>query len=145
VAFQAMRQRKANQASLLLSLVAVGWLWSLYSVLSTRSPDIAAFWIRQASVFGVLLLAVFNLLRLSIKNGERPWHEILRNSWFWIVASIVAVGFCETSFFLQGAHLSGATGSFVPVYRNFQPYLFYFAGAGAILIICYAVDVGRST
>ncbi len=145
VVFQANRHRKANQSFLLLSLVAAGWLFSLYSVLTTNSPTAAAFWIRQASVFGVLLLAVFNLLRLSIKNGERRWPEILRYSWPWIATSIVVVGFCETNFFLQGAHLSQATGSFVPVYRNFQPYLFYFAGAGAVLILSYALDLRRTT
>jgi len=125
-------------------LVAAGWLFSLYSVLTTNSATAAAFWIRQASVFGVLLLAVFNLLRLSIKNGDRRWPEILWYSWPWIAASIVIVGFCETNFFLQSAHLSRATGSFVPVYRNFQPYLFYFAGAGALLILSYALDLGRT-
>jgi PAS domain S-box-containing protein len=144
VVFQANRHRKANQSFLLLSLVATGWLFSLYSVLTTNSATAAAFWIRQASVFGVLLLAVFNLLRLSIKNGERRWPEILWYSWPWIAASIVIVGFCETNFFLQGAHLSRATGSFVPIYRNFQPYLFYFAGAGAVLILSYALDLGRT-
>ena len=143
--FQANRHRKANQSFLLLSLVATGWLYSLYAVLSTKAPAAAAFWIRQASVFGVLLLAVFNLLRLSIKNGERPWTEILRKSWLWIVASIAAVGFCETKFFLEDAHLSRATGSFVPVYRHFQPYLFYFAIAGAVLITSYAIDLRRTT
>jgi PAS domain S-box-containing protein len=145
VVFQANRHRKANQSFLLLSLVAAGWLFSLYSVLTTTSPTAAAFWIRQASVFGVLLLAVFNLLRLSIKNGERRWSEILGYSWPWIAASIVVIGFCETNFFLQGAHLSPSTGSFVPVYRNFQPYLFYFAGAGAVLILSYALDLRRTT
>jgi PAS domain S-box-containing protein len=145
VVFQANRHRKANQSFLLLSLVAAGWLFSLYSVLTTNSPTAAAFWIRQASVFGVLLLAVFNLLRLSIKNGDRRWPEILRYSWAWVAASIVVVGFCETNFFLQGAHLSKATGSFVPIYRNFQPYLFYFAGAGAVLILSYTLDLRRTT
>ncbi|HWY50280.1 MAG TPA: ATP-binding protein [Chthoniobacterales bacterium] len=145
VVFQANRQRKANQCFLLLSMVAAGWLCSLYSVLTAKEPTIAAFWIRQASVFGVLLLTVFNFLRLSIKNGERPWPAILRDSWLWIAASVGVVAFCETTFFLQGASLSQTTGSFIPVYRNFQPYLFYFAIAGAILIITYALDLRRTT
>src|ERR1700730_932311 len=137
--FQANRHRKANQAFLFLFLVAAGWLYGLYAVLTARSPLVAAFWIRQASVFGVLLLTVFNLLRLSIKDGERPWPQILRKSWLWIVASVAVTAFCQTKFFVQGAHLSRATGSFVPVYRNFQPYLFYFAIAGAVLITSYII------
>jgi nitrogen-specific signal transduction histidine kinase len=143
--FQANRHRKANQVFLLLSLVAAGWLYSLYAVLTARSPLVAAFWIRQASVFGVLLLTVFNLLRLSIKDGERPWPQILRKSWLWIVASVAVTAFCQTKFFVQGAHLSRATGSFVPVYRDFQPYLFYFAIAGAVLITSYIIDLRKTT
>src|SRR5436305_13738514 len=71
VVFQANRHRRSNQSFLLLSLVAAGWLCSLrYAFVATTSIA-AAFWIRQASAFGVLLLTVFNLLRLSITNGER--------------------------------------------------------------------------
>src|SRR5436305_9354934 len=77
VVFQANRHRKSNQSFLLLSLVAAGWLYSLYYAVGATTAPRATFWIRQASAFGVLLLVVFDLLRLSIKSGERPWREIL--------------------------------------------------------------------
>ncbi|HYR22540.1 MAG TPA: ATP-binding protein [Chthoniobacterales bacterium] len=146
VVFQANRHRKSNQSFLLLSLVAAGWLCSLYYALTAATPPAAAFFIRQASAFGVLLLTVFNLLRLSIKNGERPWREILGQSWVWIVASVVVVGFCQTNFFLQGAQFSPRTGAFAPLYGVHSIFYFgYFIAAGIIVLANYGLDVKRTT
>jgi len=144
IVFQANRHRKANQCFLLLSLVAAAWLCCLYSTLTATAAELAAFWIRQASVCGVILLFVFNLLRLSIKRNDRPWREIFDQSWLWLVMTGIMTVFCQTSYFLERAQLSETTGSFVPVYRYLFLYLAYFLGAGTLLIISYARDLRRS-
>ena len=146
VVFQANRQRKANQCFLVLSLIAAVWLCSLYYTLSAQSAARAAFWIRQASACGALLLMVFNLLRLSIKSGEKGWREIFRESWAWLVVAGVVAGFCQTKLFLQGAEFSRLTGAFVPVYGSRSVFFFgYFIIAGIGLVIGYGRDLQRTT
>ena len=145
VVFQANRQRKANQCFLLLSLVAAAWLCCLYFTLTATAAELAAFWIRQASVSGAVLLFVFNLLRLSIKRNDPTWREIFAQSWPWAIATGIVAVFCQTSYFLERAQLSEMTGSFAPVYRHLFPYLGYFFGAGTVLIISYARDLRRTS
>src|ERR1700704_443412 len=65
IVFQSNPRRKSNQSFLLLSLAAVGWLASLFFAFTASNSNVATFWIREASAFGVLNLAGFNLLRLS--------------------------------------------------------------------------------
>src|SRR2546423_13892524 len=88
VVFQANRQLKSNQSFLLLSLVAAGWLCTLYYASVATNEEMAALWIREASALGALNLAGFNLLRLSIREKQRSWREILRQSRVWIAATI---------------------------------------------------------
>src|SRR5690349_20830677 len=129
--FHANRHRKANQCFLLLSLVAAAWLCSLYYILTARFPELATFWIRQASSCGALLLMVFNLLRLSIRNEGKTWRKILSQSWVWLVMTAVLVAFCQTKFFLEGARFSQKTGAFIPVYGSRSIFYFgYFIVAG---------------
>jgi nitrogen-specific signal transduction histidine kinase len=145
IVFQANRHRKSNQCFLVLSLVAVGWLLSLYRTLGAPSATQAAFWIRQASASGVLLLVVFNLLRLSIKKEERPWREILADSWIWLGLTLVLVTFCETRLFLEGARLSQRTGAIVPLYgRDSIFYFGSFIAAGIAIVLGYALDLRKS-
>lgn len=145
VVFQANRHRKSNQCFLLLSFVAAGWLSTLYYSFAATNATVATFWIRQASAFGAILLAVLNLLRLAIKYEERPWREILWKSWLWFVATIAVVAFCQTNYFLAGASLSHSTGAFVPFYQHLFPYFGYLVAGGVTLIVSYAVDLRRTT
>jgi len=146
IVFQANRHRKSNQCFLLLSLVAAGWLSSLDETLKASSPLVATFWIRQASGFGALLLVVFNLLRLSIKNEERRWREIFRQSSIWLILAGIIVGFCQTKFFLEGARFSQRTGAFAPVYGPYSVlYFAYFVATGIAIVIGYALDLRRAT
>jgi PAS domain S-box-containing protein len=145
VVFQANRHRKANQCFLVLSLVAVGWLCSLYYALIATTSGGAAFWIRQASAFGALLLTVFNLLRLSIKYETRSWGQIAKQSWIWLLAGAGIFGFCQTNLFLESARPSHATGAFIPVYKNLPPYFVYLGVAGVILLVNYARDLRTTT
>src|SRR5260370_31465484 len=88
VVFQANRELKSNQAFLLLSLVAAGWLCCLYYAAMATTTDAAAFWIREASALGALNLATFNLLRLSIREKQRNWKERLGQSRVCLVATL---------------------------------------------------------
>lgn len=145
VVFQANRHRKSNQCFLLLSLVATGWLCAMYYSLSAANPSVATFWIRQTSAFGALLLATLNLLRLSIRSEEKPWSEILRQSWLWLLATCAVVVFCQSDYFLQGAQLSQTRSVFVPNYRHLLPYFVYLTVGGIVLILSYAIDLRRTT
>jgi nitrogen-specific signal transduction histidine kinase len=145
VVFQANRHRKSNQCFLVLSLVAVGWLGSLYHALTAATPGNATFWIRQTSAFGPLLLTVFNLLRLSIKHETRSWGQIAKECRIWLLAGAGMFGFCQTNLFLEGSQPSHATGFFIPIYRHFFPYFGYLTVAGVILLVNYARDLRRTT
>jgi hypothetical protein len=145
VVFQANRHRKSNQCFLVLSLVAVGWLASLYHALIATTPGNATFWIRQTSAFGPLLLTVFNLLRLSIKHETRSWGQIAKECRIWLLAGAGIFGFCQTNLFLEGSQPSHATGVFIPTYRHFFPYFGYLVVAGVILLVNYARDLRRTT
>ena len=71
--FQANPRRVSNQCFLMLSVAAALWLTSLYFASRPGSPALAALAIRQASAMGILILAVLNLLRLSIRHRGAGW------------------------------------------------------------------------
>src|SRR4051812_23503040 len=99
--FQANPGRKANQAFLLLSLAAAGWLASLYAAFIAVEPASAEMAIRMAWGSGVVILATLNLLRLSITEKEERWTTILRHSGLWMLVGAIMVAFCQTDFFLR--------------------------------------------
>jgi hypothetical protein len=148
--FQANSRRRSNQCFLLLSLTICGWLATLYFGLKTNDSAIAGFWMRQASAAGAVVLAFFNLLRLSIKNPNGDWRRILWDSSIWLLAAFAIVALCQTRFFLQGARLSQPAGAIVPHplqdYGNgVYIYSLYLGGAGIALLISYARDVRRTS
>ena len=147
---QANPRRKSNQCFLILSLVIGSWLGCLYLAFSTTKPPEIEFYIRQASVAGALVLAVSNLLRLSIQKQHGPWRDILRDSWPWLVVVLAVVVFCQTKFFLQGARFSQPIGAPMPlpapVYGpGVVVYASYFVIAGSATIINYARDIREAT
>ncbi len=101
--FFANPRHKPNQSFLFLSLAAIGWLGCLYFGSITTNLSILAWCIREAFAAGILILAVFNLLRLSIRERQKNWRDILRQSRGWTVLTIGMIGFCQTKFFLIGA------------------------------------------
>src|SRR5437667_10188268 len=150
VVFQANPWRKPNQCFFLLSTVIGVWLACLYFSFSATTSAEVAFYIREASAAGALILTVFNLLRVSIRQQNRRWQEILGDAWIWLIAAVAAVIFCQTKFFLEGARFSrppGASIAFpVPVYGQEAVFYFlYFVIAGLIVIINYARDVRQTT
>jgi PAS domain S-box-containing protein len=118
--FLASPRRKSNQCFLLVSFTAIGWLGSLYGVLTSGDPTVAAFCIREASAAGALILAALNLLRLSIRWRQESWRGILRKSWGWLVLTFGIVVLCQTDFFLQTARVPVQAGEAIaapiPVY-----------------------------
>lgn len=142
--FYANPRRKSNQCFLLLSLAMGAWLATLHSILVAQSLEVGAFYIREASAIGALILTLFNLLRLSIRYGDRRWRDIFRNSWMWVLATLAIIVFCQTSFFLQGARFSHATGSVIALYgRGAAIYGLYFVAIGLAVIVNYARDLKR--
>src|SRR5882724_6648894 len=148
--FQANPWRKPNQCFLLLSTVIGVWLACLYFSLSATTSAEVALYVREASAAGALILAVFNLLRLSIQQQNRRWREIFGDAWIWLIATVAVVIFCQTKFFLEGARFSRTPGASipfpVPVYGQQAVFYFlYFVIAGLVVIINYARDVRQTT
>jgi len=148
--FQANRERRSNQCFLLLSLTIAAWLGNLFWGSSTNQLRVAELCIREASAIGVVILVVFNLLRLSIKKPDRGWGEIIRDSKIWLIATLAVIAFCQTGYFLHGAHFSQPEGTAiwapVPDYGNGSLiYFSYFAVAALTVVIHYFRDVKGAT
>jgi PAS domain S-box-containing protein len=149
IVFQANPRRKANQVFLLLSLAIEGWLVSFYFAFSTADLGVAEFSIRQASACGAIILATFNLLRLSIRDGHAGWTVILRRGRLWLFAAAAVAAFSQTELFLLEARWPTAAADEVslpaPVYGPYSfLYAIYFAVAVLALIIHSIQDL-RST
>ena len=150
IVFQANPRRKANQSFLLLSLAIEGWLISFYFAFSTTDLGTAEFAIRQASAAGAIILCAFNLLRLSIREGEVPWRVTLRRGWLSLSTSAAMVAFAQTELFLLGARwpenpANAALALPAPIYGPFSAvYAIYFVAAIIALIINSTRDL-RST
>ena len=136
--FQANPKRPLNQCFLLLSVVIAGWLASVHFALTATNATVAEFSIRQASAAGALILCMFNLLRLSVRDRDLTWPSILGRCRAWLGFTIGTVALCQTSFFLQGAMFPNPIGSAPPspVYGHgvFLYALFLLAGIIALII-----------
>src|SRR5437588_4482989 len=143
VVFQANRHLKSNQAFLLLSLVAAGWLCTMYAAITARNLAVAEFWIRQTYAVGALIPAAFNLLRLSIRERQASWKVILGQSRLWIVLTIAAVIFCQTNWFMTGARFSNALGSSVPDAIYAYPGIIIFGVTFGLAIITLVIAAMR--
>src|SRR5947199_1976651 len=138
--FFANPRQKPNQSFLFLSLAAIGWLGCLYFGSITTNLSILAWCIREAFAAGILILAVFNLLRLSIRERPKNWRDILRQSRGWTVLTIGMIGFCQTKFFLIGAQMEASAPK--PIYGiGVYVYALYFATAIVALIIVSVRDL----
>ena len=145
--FQANPKRISNQCFLFLSAAIGLWLAILYITFTTHSAVVAEFGIRQASVTGALILFSFNLLRLSIRERQKGWPGILRNSRAWLVITFGIIVLCQTKMFLKSAqmpHLTGGAPS--PVYGEaVYLYVIYFVAAFVALIVSYWRDLKKAT
>src|SRR5438477_892884 len=146
--FLANRHRKSNQAFLLLSLAAAAWLASLYYILTATSLPAAQIGIREASSAGILIIAMLNLLRLSIGRANSDWRSILGQSRVWLIVTAAIIVLCQTKFFLQGVRILrvGSQPMPVPIYGpGVYIYVSYFVGAIALLGVTTWRDLRRTT
>ena len=145
--FQANRHRLANQCFLLLSLTIAGWVAALYFALTAPNTGIAEFFIRQASVAGVLYFAALNLLRLSIRGQQFGWRGVLSRSRIWLLLTVLIAVLCQTRYFLRGAEMPRISGMAPsPLYGpGVNIYAAYFVVAFAALIVFYWRDLRKTT
>src|SRR5437879_610704 len=146
--FLANRHRKSNQAFLLLSLAAAAWLASLYYILTATSLPAAQIGIREASSAGILIIAMLNLLRLSIGRANSDWRSILGQSRVWLIVTAAIIVLCQTKFFLQGVRILrvGSQPTPVPIYGpGVYIYVSYFVGAIALVRGTTCRDLRRTT
>src|SRR6059058_4162171 len=141
--FHANPSRLTSQCFLLLTVAASCWLASLYFGSTASSQWTLEFCIRQASAFGAVVLAIFDLLRLSIREQQWKWRQLLSHSLPWLVIAIVVVAFCQTRFFLEGARFPTFAGlAPQPIYgKGVYLYAFYFAAAIVVLIFASVRDI----
>src|SRR5205085_4693539 len=69
--------------------------------------QIAEFWIRTASVSGILIANGFNLLRLAIGYRASGWGKIMRLASPWAVSSAGLAALCYTPLLISHAELQG--------------------------------------
>lgn len=148
--FHANARRRSNQCFLLLSLTIGAWLGSLFLTFTADTIERGAFYIRQASAAGALILAAFNLLRISIGKPYASWREILGEARVWLLAAAGVAVLCQTDFFLTGARFAQPRAAIeptpVPVYGpgSFL-YVGYFLVAASAIIANYFRDARRAS
>ena len=145
--YQANRRRLANQCFLLLSVTIAAWLASLYFAFAAKTPDAAAFAIRQASATGAFYLTTLNLLRLSVRQQLRNWRGLLGSSRVWLLATLAIVALCQTPFFLKGALMSETAGlPAQPIYgKGVYIYSVYFVAGFGALMVSYWRDLRKTS
>src|SRR3989440_1592221 len=145
--YLANRQRKSNQAFLLLSLAATAWLGSLYYILTATQLRAAEVGIREASVAGILILAMLNLQRLSL-GRQQTWRAILSQSKLWLILTAGIIVLCQTRFFLQETRFTRVGNQLtpIPVYgTGVYLYVGYFVLAIAVLALSVWRDLRKTT
>lgn len=143
--FRANSRNYANQSFLLVALILSGWLLSLHFAYSAATSDEAAFWIRNASASGPLIVYGFNLLRLAIICRESGWREIGRRSVALAVPSLIVIGICYTPLFLRGAEMRHGQIP-QPIYGPLYPVcLGFFAVAVIVVVVLYIRDLRRGS
>jgi nitrogen-specific signal transduction histidine kinase len=143
--FRSNSKNYANQSFLFVSVIISGWLLSLHFAYNAASPDEAAFWIRNASASGPLIIFGFNLLRLAILCRESGWREIGRRSALLAVPSLFVIALSYTPWFLRYAELregqipNAIYGPLLPLYVGF------FAIAAGVVVVLYLRDLRHTT
>jgi PAS domain S-box-containing protein len=118
----------------------------LYFAIGTRNMRIAELAIREASLFGGLILLALNVLRVALTERHPTWAQIFRRNLLWFVLSAAVAVFCQTRFFLRGIQLSDSTGAIMPLYARYAPlYFACFVGCGLAVIVSYIRDAKRAT
>lgn len=148
--FRANPKSSANGSFLLVTLCISAWLLSLQSAYNAYNAARAAFWIRNASASGILVVNAFNLLRLAIVSRHCAGRRIAQSAAILALPSIVAIGLCYTPLFLKSAGFKhGASEEDLvpqPVYGPlFALYVAFILVTAGAVIGCYFRDARRAT
>ena len=139
--FRANSRNYVNQSFLLVSVILSVWLVSLHFAFRATQAGQAAFWIRNASASGPLIVLGFNLLRLSILCREKGWREIWRRSAGLALSSFAVIALCYTPLFLRYAEIRAGEIP-RPVYGPLHPFcLIFFAIIAVAVIGLYVRDL----
>lgn len=146
--FRANYKNYANQTFLLASFFISVWLLSLHLAFNSVQATQAAFWIRTASVSGILIINGFNLLRLAILCRDSGWPDIGKRSIALAIPSLIVSGLCYTPLFLRYAELRRDRNAHDlvphPIYGPLLPlFLGFLIIAGMAVIIFYIRDLRR--
>ena len=143
--FRANPKSYVNQSFLLVSVILSAWVVSLHFALGATDPGAAAFWIRNASLSGLLMAIGFNLLRLAILCREGGWRDIWRRSSVLALSSLIAGAVCYTPLFLRYAEIR--TGEIPrPVYGPLFPiWVGFCAIVGLAVLGLYVRDLRQTS
>ncbi|MEO8848285.1 MAG: histidine kinase N-terminal 7TM domain-containing protein, partial [Casimicrobiaceae bacterium] len=135
---------RGNQSFLIVCIFISAWLLSLHLAFGASNAQIAEFWIRSASMSGLLIVFGFNVLRLAIIYRDSGWDKIVRRSYLLGIPTVVFGVLCWTNLFLRSASLKLEPGQegLVPeaVYGPIFPYYVAYAAlaVGAVIILSIA-------
>ena len=147
--FRANYRSYSNQAFLIVSCFISGWLLSLQFAFNAADVGEAEFWIRNASVSGILIVNGFNLLRLAIVCRGVGWAEIGKRATLFAGASLVMIAVCYTPLFLRYAQfrVGAASRALAPraIYGPLFPvFVAFLATAALVVIALYIRDMRRT-
>ncbi len=143
--FRANSKSYVNQSFLLVSVILSAWLVSLHFAFGSTKAGPAAFWIRNASASGPLIVIGFNILRLAILCREGGWRDIWRRSAAMGLFGLAVMAICYTPFFLRHAEIRNGEIP-RPVYGPLFPfYLGSFALVGLAITYLYVRNLRRTS
>lgn len=146
--FRANYKNYANQTFLLASFFILVWLLSLHFAFNAVQASRAAFWIRAASVSGILIINGFNLLRLAINYRDSGWPEIGKRELSLAIPSIAVIALCYTDYFLRAVQFRRDQVHDLiphPTYGSLFPlYLAFFLLSMCIVLGLYLRDIRRA-
>ncbi|MEY2565304.1 MAG: hypothetical protein QOH88_3497 [Verrucomicrobiota bacterium] len=142
--FRANSRNYANQSFLSVSVILAAWLLSLHFAYIATQAGEAAFWIRNSSACGPLIINGFNVLRLAILYRESGWREIGKRSAALAIPSLIVSGLCYTPLFLRYAEIRPGQIPMAVYGPLFSPSLGFFVAAVILVAGLYLRDVRRS-
>jgi nitrogen-specific signal transduction histidine kinase len=143
--FRANPKSPVNQSFLLVSVILAAWLVSLHFAFGATQAGAAAFWIRNASVSGLLMAIGFNFLRLAILCREEGWRGIWKRSTVLALSSLIAGAICYTPLFLRYAEIRNGEIP-RPIYGPLFPfYVSFCATVGLAVMGLYVRDLRRTS
>jgi PAS domain S-box-containing protein len=138
--FQANPKRRSNQCFLFLALAIACWLVTVYLGLTTRNRFVAELCVREASAVGIVILYTFNLLRLSIREQQWSWGQILGRSKTWLLCAAGVVVLCQTRYFLREVRMPSTSGAVGPSPVYGHPAVYIYVGCIGVAVFALVVS-----